>query len=174
MTGQPVNVLRELAGQVLPYVRLLHVALVANTSESSLPPGGNVSVKTDISVKCEQGETGSIVVSVLYDVLARAEGDVAVSESPDDAGEAIAWRSVSQWDVYFSPEEDSATVPRFDARQLESFAMMMGPPTVHPFAREFVQGLTGRGNYPPFTLELLTPLGALPDDEVVGVSDDFE
>jgi hypothetical protein len=50
---------------------------------------------------------------------------------------------------------------------VEAFALLVGTPAIHPYAREHTQAMTGRSQYPAFTLGLLNSLAELPDEHVI-------
>jgi hypothetical protein len=56
----------------------------------------------------------------------------------------------------------------------DAFGLVVGVMTLHPFAREVLQDVTGRLGYPPFTLDLLlSPLTGEDDDLIsLGESQD--
>lgn len=60
---------------------------------------------------------------------------------------------------------------KFDSLDLECFAMAIGAMALHPYAREAVQSTVGRLGYPPYTMELLTPLTAGPDENEIELDD---
>lgn len=51
--------------------------------------------------------------------------------------------------------------------QVEAFALVVGTPVLHPYAREWTQTLTSHSQYPAFTMGLLEPLGELDPEQTV-------
>jgi preprotein translocase subunit SecB len=45
---------------------------------------------------------------------------------------------------------------------------------LHPYARESVQSVVGRMGYPPFTLDMIYPETARPDDATFEIEPAFE
>lgn len=97
-------------------------------------------------------------------IEARAKYVTSAHSTNDDELESPIWTVELECVASFDLAADSPAVPEND---LEAFAVVMGPPTVHPYARELTQSLSSRTPYPALTLGLMRPILAFPDDHVV-------
>lgn len=176
MVDWTAGVLRSRAGTVLKDVSLEQVFLASCQMQTQdAPNNGTLRVAYGTQTGAERSATGTIRVRVKYAVFALgADDDLPL---PDDAGELtteqiderFVWRIDAEWVAQFVG--DAAAVTDHQDEDITAFSVIMGPPTVHPFARELVQSLTGKGEHPAFTLGLMTPVSALPDDEVIELDD---
>lgn len=170
-----VRDLREGAARVLSAVNLESVILV-DSEHHSMPQefDGALKVVYSIEVSSRQGpgavecQVGYSAFAIPSEVLAE-DFDGGSDIHPELIAAHAAWNSESVWVAFFRRTDD--TGEEFEPSDLQAFAMLMGPPTVHPYARELLQSLTARSPYAAFTLELLTPLSALEDDEIVEIAD---
>jgi hypothetical protein len=129
---------------------------------------GPFQVSQDVNVKGEQSSDRlSVHAWALYRVEATLEAGPDAEQPPEGGS---AW-SLTMEMVADYPTDENVEAPEFDGGELSAFALLIGLPAIHPFAREAVQNMTGRLGYPPFTLEMLTPISAHPDDELVEMSD---
>ena len=158
MTESNVGQLRELAQSVLDHVNLSQVALISLDSKTTLPARNTrFEVSTEIGVRGEQPEVNVVQAVMRYEVKATTV----------EGGEP-AWNVIAEWIAEYRGE----AVPDLSRDALLAFALIMGPQTVHPYGRQLIQDVTSRGPYPAYTMELIQPLGVLPDDTVVDVQGD--
>ncbi len=113
-----------------------------------------MSVETEIQFKARDR-----VEDRQFDVFARYN----VTATADDDPELEAWR-VRVEHVATYRKRDDESIAEDDG---VAFSAIIGLVNIHPFAREAVQSAVQRMGYPPFTLDMLEPLSAFPDDHVV-------
>lgn len=170
-----VGELRRDAGKVLDVVELESVYLVDSKYESQVQ-AGEIKLVSAYAVETRSGRSErSVTVWVRHRAFALAVTDE--DDVPKDAAELseafvderYAWRAETDWVAEYSAPAGSTDA--FTTKELNAFAMVLGPPTVHPYARELVQSLVARGRYPAFTMGLLIPISAMRDDEVIEIED---
>lgn len=161
--GVSVGKLRERAGRVLQYVAVRDVHLHSLKSRGASPQvDGPFNVSADIRVRGIQlGEFGQVQSWAWYEVSATAQ-----SEEEESGREAwtVTMELVAEYWAH-----DAEEFPQFTQDELTAFSLVIGLMTIHPYARETVQSLTGRMGYPPFTLEMLDPISANEDSHVVQI-----
>lgn len=83
-------------------------------------------------------------------------------------GSVLVWTAIVECVARFSLD-----APDFVASddQLEAFALLVGTPALHPYAREWTQTLTSHTQYPAFTLGLLDSLAELDPEYVLELPD---
>lgn len=168
-----VGELRKDAQAALDHVSLSDIYLADGKWSCSDPAslGSDLTVDSAVQVRGELADS-ELRVWVRYRVTATASG---IAEAAREAWEAfgdielpdVAWNSDSEWVASYAYDGDASTL---DSRQVHSFALVMGPPTVHPYARHLVQDWTSKSWFPAFTLDLLSPISGLPDDASVQVA----
>ena len=178
-TEYSVQNLREATSRVLEdldldqvYMVNCHIDTRAHLSNRELKSAYTVRTKID------RNESGDVFAWAKYVVFAL--GDDGTGDLPDDAGdltealieETFAWRVETEWIAKYSGPPDA--VSAHSTEDLSAFALLMAPPTLHPYVRDLVQSLTGRSQHAAFTLGLLTPISAMPDDEVVDIFSENE
>lgn len=153
--------LREGAERVLAVCDLSQVYLASSHSQTHNhfvdPP---FSTDTSVAVRGHQ-TAGRVEAWAQY---------VTEASKLEDGSEAPipVWTVMVECVAVFDAAVD---IPDFSDDDLEAFAVVMGAPTIHPYAREATQSLSGRSPYPAFTLGLLTPVLAMPDDFQVDFPD---
>jgi hypothetical protein len=158
-----VGDLREGAARVLARADLDEVYLVRAEIEGAHPVlAPPFETDTDLRVRALR-QHGQIQAWCRYVVTSLAEGRTAQQ----------AWRAEVECIACFDyPPE----LPTPSEEDLEAFAFVVGSPILHPYGREFLQGLTSKTAYPAFTMGLLLPIDALDDDYelVVGTDDEAD
>lgn len=150
--------LRHLAAVVADSVHL-HDVRLANLSCKGTNPllAGPFDVTTELQVAGSVNKDG-VQVSARYRVSSLSEADPERSE---------AWHVRLRFDAEFQwdagADEDS---PSFSKEETRAFGLLVGLTTIHPYARETVQSLSGRLGYPPFSLELMESLVVASDDSI--------
>lgn len=147
--------LRERANTVLQKTDLSEIRLSGVNARSSNPVlSGVFNVEVEMQLKAaDRPADGEL------DVFARYVATAAVEDDP----EVEAWRvAVDQVATYKKGSGDP-----IDEKDALSFAIIVGIMNLHPFARETVQNVVVRMGYPSFTLDMVSPVGALPDDELI-------
>ena len=158
MRTRTVASLREAADRVLQTADLEEVYLVRSVFDSSeLDAKPPFSASTTLQVK------GSHVPGRI-DVRARYQTVATVGDDEPD----VVWSAEVECVAVFSVPED---LPIHSDDDVEAFAIVMGGPTLHPYAREYTQSLTAKSAYPAFTLGLLVPVLAFPDDHELELTD---
>lgn len=156
-----VGELREQAGEALAVCELQDVRLLSASAHSSNPvrPGPFV-VNAEIQVKGgENREEGTIQSFSRYRLTGVLEADET----------AEAWAATVEHVATYRKSSDL----ELTQDQLNSFALVVGVMNIHPYARESVQSLVSRMGYPPFTMDLLHPIAARPDEDEVGIEPDI-
>lgn len=149
-----VSELRERAAQVLAAVETLYdVHATSFECESHYPVlPGPFSVVTDIGLRGELDDDGGICVHSQYQLRASTAED-------SETAWTVSFELVGTW--------NRSTSEKFDAIDLNSFAIGYGVTTLHPYARETAQSMVGRLGYPPFTMDMIqSPLVAPEEDEI--------
>lgn len=161
-----VGQLREWAQSVIEHVQIENVRLKEIQSESpDVILSGPFDVKTVIQFKGMQYGEDRIEAAVYYVVTSHPK-----SNGEDEPQEA--WRVQCELRATFGASGPEQPLPPFSQDQLDALAGVVGVIHVHPYARETVQNMTGRMGYPPFTLDLITPISGMPDDMLVDFADD--
>jgi hypothetical protein len=161
MAERTVAELRDLAKRVLDDVALRDVVTIKTRADFTTPPVyDDLDVLSEYRVRGEQQDVHTVLTFVQYDLKATppAEG----------ANRAEAWHIRSEWMAEFK-KHDAENLERYSNLEIAAFAMVMAPPTLHPYVRAYVQELTALSPYPPFTMDLLTPIGALPDEATIEI-----
>jgi len=91
-----------------------------------------------------------------YWVSAQPEG------APDDDAPFV-WRVLIEVSANYLRNEEAD----FAEQDLDAFALMIGAPALHPYAREVLQSITARSPFPAYTLGQLIALSSFPDDQVL-------
>lgn len=90
-----------------------------------------------------------------------------VSAKSEDGGGDAAWRVsvtvVGTW--------QARSHPSFSEDELRAFSLVIGSITLHPYAREVVQSTVTRLGFPPYTLQMLQPLSAGADGDLVKIEE---
>jgi hypothetical protein len=174
MTSRDTTVgeMRELASKVLQHVTLRDISLASLAVRGAIPLlSGPFDVEQEVSVKGEQlAGRNAVQAWAKYEVTAtrhREDQPVKQSGSADPAW-AVTCEIVADY------PGDADSLPEFKAEELNAFALLVGLMAIHPYARETVQSMTGRLGYPPFTLEMLTPISGQADDVVIEMSEAVE
>lgn len=166
-----VGEIRELAGEVLENVELRSVFLLSAT-HSNHPPSESSEISAVWTIHLAASQTdAAIEVKVRYEAYA-VDSTVLPQEGEIDSevlDEHYLWRSESEWMIIYA--NSTQEVPRFGKPQLDAFAMVMGPPNAHPYARQHLQSMTAMGPYPAFTMELFTPVTSFPNETVFELSE---
>lgn len=162
MRTRTVGELREGAYGVVRRVNLTEV-YVASTSLQTHRIDGDppYDVDTTLAVRGQLYDD-RIDVHVSYTTSALSVDD--------DGSKSPVWTVEAEYVASFEMGEDASQVP-ISEDDLEAFAITMGPQTVHPYARELTQSLSARTPYPALTLGLITPVGAMPDDQALELPD---
>lgn len=156
MRKRTVAELREDAKVILPAANLeqvyaIHTSMQVHNRHQATP----LQCETTLLVKGQQIDD-HIEAWARYDTTASADGD---------DGEPIpVWTVVLECVATFGLS-DSELAPTED--QLEAFALLVGTPALHPYARAWTQTLTSHTQYPAFTLGLLDSLAELDPDHVI-------
>lgn len=166
--------LRALAQRVLDHVKLEDTFLSSvESSGSSSPTEGPFDVNSKLGVRGAQRSDGTVETWSRYDLSAVPTG------ASDDPQAERAWHMEFELVAVFTPDQDSTEedaepepVEKFTQDELQSFALVVGSVTLHPFARELARDLSARLGYAAYTLPLLEPVSARPDDAPVEF--DFE
>jgi hypothetical protein len=150
-----VRNLRDNAQRVLDVAELAEVALQgAEFKAHETDPIETLETKVELNVHSGRNENW---------VLARCEYSVEATEVGNSAN--VAWTAKIECIAYYECKSPS----QFTSEELQSFALIVGAPTLHPFARSHLQMLTALSRYPAYTLGLLKPLSALPDEHVISI-----
>lgn len=167
-----VGEMRELASKVLQHVTLRDISLASLVVRGATPLlSGPFDVEQEVSVKGEQPDGRNAVQAwAKYEVTAmqNREAQPADQSISVDPAWAVTCEFVADYPC------DSGSLPEFNADELSAFALLVGLMAIHPYARETVQSMTGRLGYPPFTLEMLTPVSGEADDVVIKMSEAVE
>ncbi|WP_323095686.1 hypothetical protein [Intrasporangium sp. YIM S08009] len=168
-TSVSVGELRERAARVLQAVTLRDVSLHSISAKGANPHlAGPFTVKQGINVKGEASENGDGVQAwAMYQVEAFPTSDEG---HPDSSSAEAAWSLNIEMIADYPFESGSGE--RFDREHLMAFSIIVGLMAIHPYARETVQNITGRLGYPPFTLEMLEPVSAGDDDDIIQIEMD--
>lgn len=160
-------------------VSLSHVFLERSEFETrEIGDASNLQVAYFVRTKNGRDNVGGLrawvqyVVFALPDEVSSRLSDSMIDLTPELVDELFVWKIEMNWISQYVGEPKA--VNSFADQDLEAFALVMGPPTVHPYARELAQSITSRSAYPAFTMGLLTPITALPDDELVQIQPEGE
>lgn len=150
-----VGDLRERAGRVLSICDLYEIRLVQSESRSAHPAlTGTFDVETDVQFKAEHRPRDQQL-----DVFAQ----YSVTATSADDPEVEAWQVRLELVAIYRKNGD---VPIAD-EDGTAFAAIIGMVHIHPYARENVQSFVQRHGYAPFTMDMLQPISALPDDHEI-------
>ena len=137
---------RVAAGRVAGQSDLLDVRLTRASIEMPNFPAQDVDLRFDLTttprVQYDDG-ADSFAVSVAY--------DLTVTQDEADGGE----RRIADISFTYAALFDTNPAEAFTDESLESFAETTGQFALYPYAREYIQDLTGRLGLPPLTLGLL-------------------
>lgn len=154
--------LRALAQGVLDHVHIEDIRLKSLSCDSSdVQIAGPYEVSTNISFRGHLRDRQVVECWIRYGV------DATAGEVDADPEARQAWSVQLELVAAFERNDGSELLPEFSADELEAFAFALGVMHVHPYARETVQSATSRLGYPPFTLDMILPPTAHPDDEVI-------
>lgn len=120
------------------------------------------SCETDLRVKGERS-SGRIETWARYETTAHADAEGQEADSS-----TAVWTAIVEGVAVFTLEDPGMQV---SDDQLEAFALLVGMPILHPFAREWTQTLTGHSQYPAFTLGLIESPAELDPDHVIEFPD---
>ncbi|MFK4083581.1 hypothetical protein ACI2LF_05695 [Kribbella sp. NPDC020789] len=163
MSDYPLGELRrdsvELAKRLrLRDVRLLDLRCTATNPllDGPFRIGSKLDVRTDV-------EAERLGVEVRYRIG-------AVSESEEDQPEvwSVSLRVLAEY--VDQGEDEEKRLDEFSAEECRAFGLMIGLVTVHPYARELVQSMSGRMGYPPYTAEMLESVAVAPDEAVLRIT----
>lgn len=139
--------LRELAARVAGGAELLDVRMVKSSAEHlGFPDGGHpLEYDLDVSPMAHfNSETHALIVSTDFSLTVNQE-----VESNGEGGEPTDIATVSFTLVALFDTPEGAT---YEPDELESFGATTGVFSLYPYAREYVQDVTGRLGLPPLTL----------------------
>ena len=176
MAERSVLELREDAARVLESVELTGAFLLSNQFESRYRSGDfTLLTAFDINTKFER-TSDTLLCWVRHRVWSIvATDEVELPEDPSDVPdelleEHLAWKGESEWVAQYSAV-DGVDLLDVEEAALSAFAIVMAPPTLHPYAREHFQSQVSKSPYPAFTLPHVAPLTQLPDDELIEIGD---
>lgn len=152
-----IQELRERASQVLKEADISGVRLVRMDCRGSHPKGGGtLVVSAQVDVSGSSPSSTQVEAGVRYAVRAALGED-------DNAEEAwtVKVELAATWD-HPHPE-------KFEELDFQCFAMAMGLPTIHPYARELLQSTVTRMGFPPYVIEMIEPVTARPDSEELDI-----
>lgn len=164
MRSRAIGDLREDAKVVLEHADLEQVYAV-NTSlqvhdRNQVPP---LTVESDLRVRGEQ--IGDRVEAwARYETTARRDpSDGTDADEAIEGGVVVdVWTVRIECVAVFKLDDPDLSLTD---DQVEAFALLVGMPTVHPYAREWTQTLTGHSQYPAFTMGLIdSPAEGDPED----------
>lgn len=147
MRSRTVGELRDDAKTLIPCVELEQVYAVNTSlrvhSRSQTTP---FNCATDLRVKGEHAN-GRVETWARYETTAHADAEEAEADSS-----TAVWTAIVEGVAVFTLDDPEMQI---SDDQLEAFALLVGMPILHPFAREWTQTLTGHSQYPAFTLGLI-------------------
>lgn len=137
----PADEAKALANEVFRHVGSIEGVYINNLQSSAHHPplNGPFDLENGISLAATQ-EGGRVVSRARYEISASTEDGVAAWNVNVDV--------VAAWVL----AEDA---PELSHEALQCFALGMGVTTCHPYAREVVQGVTGKLGYPPAVLDVI-------------------
>lgn len=140
---------RVLAGKVAGRSSLATIRLMSSSIEhvDFAPPGARLEYAFDVSPSA-QYEPGDehLIVRVDYALQVRASVE---SDEKDAASEVLAHAEFTYVALFVADASEE-----FTEAEVESFAQTTGAFAIYPYAREYVQDVTGRLGLPPLTLGL--------------------
>lgn len=154
MTGRlTVGRLCGFASEVLSYLQIHDVRIYRTECRGAHPVAdGPFQVNWSAQVRAEQPD-GDVDCFSRYDITARGAAGVQAW--------TVVLEVVGVWRM------TAGSIPAFDDDHLTSFALAIGVPALHPYAREAVQSAVSRLGYPPFTLEMVSSVAnGDPDDAI--------
>lgn len=165
MRSRTVRDLKDSARVVLEHVELAQIYTVSSHLETfdrfQDPP-----FTTDTQLHVVGERRGRAV-----EVRARYTTDASKEREVEKERELISlWAVSAECIATFDIVSDSEDI-EFTDDQLEGFALLVGAPAIHPYARELTQDLSGRTLYPAFTLGLLRSFAELDDATEVELAD---
>lgn len=137
--------LRALAARVAGGVELLDVRMVQSSAEHLGFPVSGSPLSYDLDVQPTahfDGDSQGLVVSIEFSLTMDQEAEEEGLERRQ-----IATISFTLVALFETPEEAN-----YGAEELESFGATTGIFCLYPYAREYVQDVTGRLGLPPLTL----------------------
>lgn len=139
--------LRELAARVAGGAELLDVRMVKTSAEHLGFPIAGQPLEYDLDVNPMahfNSETNALIVSTDFSLAVNqeVESDIGETETADIA--SVTFTLVA---LYDTPEGMT-----YGPEELESFGATTGVFSLYPYAREYVQDVTGRLGLPPLTL----------------------
>lgn len=172
MSEVSVGELRAATQDVLGLVDLSSVYL-ATSSFAARPSNSDdeeLASAYSVQTRCERSSQW-LRCWIKYDAFALRAGPDGLPEDPEDLSpqqieELYAWRSTTEWVAEFN-SLGSDLVENTELINCSAFALVIGPPTVHPYAREHLQGLIAKSPHAAYTLGLLQPITAMPDDRLI-------
>lgn len=159
MRTRSVAELRTDAKALLPHVNLeqvytVHTSFRVHDRSQSRP----FKCSTDLRVRGEHN--GDVVESwSRYETVARSDS----TENPVDV-----WTAVVECIAMFRLDDPDLQISE---DRLEAFALLVGMPALHPYAREWTQTLTAQSQYPAFTLGLIESPAEFDADHIIELSD---
>jgi hypothetical protein len=167
--------LRSDAKALIPHANLEQVYAV-NTSLRVHDRNGStpLTCETDLLVKGERAgrflEAWARYETTAHTADAASEGNGAVDGDTDSPGAAAThvWTALVEGVAVFELDDPDLVTTE---DQVEAFALLVGMPILHPYAREWTQTLTGHSQYPAFTLGLIESPAELDSQHVVELPD---
>lgn len=152
--------MRESALRVLPYLELDQVYAVQTGLKThnrfQSPP-----FRTDTNLRILGRQRNDAV-----EVWAHYTTDVFTDR--EDGDEEPVWTVKVECVAVFEAKVED---PDFEDKDLEAFALLVGAPALHPYAREWTQTLSSHSQYPAFTIGLLDSIAELPEDEEIELTE---
>lgn len=115
---------------------------------------------TNVQVKYERPRADTL------EIWARYVTNVSTAEE-DPAARTPVWTI----EVECVAEYELAGDAQLQDLGCEAFAVLVGAPAIHPYAREWTQSLSSQSRYPALTLGLMGSLAEMSDDHVVEFPD---
>lgn len=161
MRRRTVAELRIDAKVLIPHVNLEQVYAV-NTSlrvhdRNQATP---FNCETDLRFKGER-VGGRIEAWTRYETNAHTDS-AGETGAPDSA--TPVWTALVEAVAVFTLDDPDLNVTE---DQIEAFALLVGMPILHPYAREWTQTLTSQSQYPAFTLGLVESPAELDPEQVI-------
>lgn len=154
---EPVTVrrVRECSMAVLAHVRIEDVHVLDASFHGVHPvQDGPFEVDWSVQIKAQQEE-------VTLDCFSRYEVTATGAEGAE--AWAMQLELVGSWRM-------ADDTPEFDDEHRTCFALAVGVPALHPYAREAIQSGVSRLGYPPFTMEMITSVANRDPDDVIDLT----
>jgi hypothetical protein len=136
----------------------LHDSSLTTHNRNLAPP---FHVETGINVRARRRSDGAVEVWATYitDVSTqdRQDGDIPVW--------TVSLRIVARYERL--DDGEPAEGEPFTRDDLEAFALLVGAPAIHPYAREWTQTLSSHSQYPALTMGLMQSIAELPEDQTI-------